>query len=73
MRFARQDEQGLLGAIEAFEARETSYCPETIRQHAETFSSAVFHSRLRAFINNELAARNEPSAASARLVAGERR
>lgn len=74
LRFSRQDEQGLLGAIEAFEAREDDYCPETIRRHAETFSSAVFHSRLRAFINSELAARNEPYVASAaRLVAGERR
>lgn len=56
IRFAEQSVEGLLSAIESFEARESDFTPEALRKHASQFSAARFRQEMDQLIRKELAA-----------------
>ncbi|WP_245281513.1 glycosyltransferase [Rhizobium sp. AAP43] len=60
LRFAEQTVEGMLEAINAFEARESEFDPAVIRRHAERFSSEVFRSRFRTLVEDLLTSRAMP-------------
>ena len=54
MFFERQSAEDLAQAIEGFEAAETQFDPQTIRQHAQGFDRNVFRTKLKAYIEDSL-------------------
>lgn len=52
--FRRQTVEDLAGAIEEFEAVESQFLPERIREHAKEFDSAVFRSKFASYVQNAL-------------------
>ncbi|MEK1948596.1 MAG: glycosyltransferase family 4 protein [Ensifer adhaerens] len=67
LRFAPQSKEGLIETMAVFEEIEDDFDPNTIRAHAEKFSSRVFRDRLSALIENQLSSHHaEYSAHSSR-------
>ena len=52
--FAEQTPAAIISAVSAFEQQASAFKPETIRQHAETFSVAHFKANYRGFVENAL-------------------
>jgi len=59
LRFAEQSVEGLVRAIDEFEAREDSFDPHAIRRHAERFSAEVFRTRFMALVEDLLESRTQ--------------
>lgn len=57
--FQEQNVASLMDAIATFEQSESRFDPETIRQHALKFDTAVFHERFSQWVKAELAAHKE--------------
>ncbi|CAN0653651.1 Group 1 glycosyl transferase [Nitratireductor aquimarinus] len=55
--FEDQSEAGLIDAVHRFEAMESAFRPDLIRQHAERFSDTHFKARLQQIIDDEIARR----------------
>ena len=53
--FAEQSESALIKAIQDFEAMETEFCPQTIRQHALQFDREIFKQKIAEFVRSAMA------------------
>lgn len=60
--FDDQSEDGLIEAVQRFEAIETTFRPDLIRAHALQFSEANFKHRMQAIIDQELGRRQQQRA-----------
>lgn len=60
IRFPEQTEESLMEAVARFEAMESSFDPAAIREHAESFSAAIFRRRMHRLIDALLIRRENP-------------
>ncbi|MDM0075422.1 glycosyltransferase [Variovorax sp. J2P1-59] len=58
--FDDQSAEGLIGAIERFEAMKDAFCPDVMQAHARTFDTAVFRTRMAELIDSLVAGHTSP-------------
>ena len=56
MLFAPRTSEALQEAVRFFEAHETRFCPEALRQHAQQFDRRLFAQRIQHLLTKTLAA-----------------